>query len=447
MNWRKPLIYLLFYASGSKIPRILREIKKWEFASQEQIDKLNRHKLENLLLHSYNNVPYYHRVLEDSEVVVGGQVRLGSFSKIPLLTKEIIRKESTNLYSRDYKSRKSFQNSSGGSTGEPVMLIQDRHYYEWNVATKLYLNAVLGKDIGDPEIKFWGSERDIIEGSLKIKDKIISFLYNRKLFNSYQLNDQKINQLIALNNRFKPIAYWSYMDAALELANFLSCHEIYFYPPKFLISTIANLTEEVKEKIESQMKCKVYNQYGSREVGPIACQCTAQKELHTFPWYNYVEILDDEGRPVENKEGNIVVTTLQNFSMPLIRYVIGDIATASGYQCVCGRNTLLLETLLGRSEGYFKKADGSLVHAAFIEQALYFRDWIKKFQIIQEEINRVVIKIQLNENSLPSQENMEDVRQKTKILMGQLCKVDFDFVDTIERSPSGKYLVTLCKVQ
>lgn len=447
MNWRKQIIYALLYADGRKIPQHLKAIRQLEFAGREQIQDLTNEKLKQLLLHAYKNVPYYQKLLPECSVVKDDKVVLENFSSIPLLTKDIIRAQGRNLYSNDYQSRKPYENTSGGSTGEPVKFIQDREYDDWNIATKLYFNLVLGKDFGQSEIKFWGSDRDILAGNLTAKDRLINFFYNRRFFNSYRLGEPEIRRLIDLNNRFKPVAYWAYMESAFELSNYLSRHKLYFHPPKIVVSTIGPLTEEVKERIETNMNCKVYNQYGSREVGVISCQCQKQRSMHTFPWWNYVEILDQLGRTVENQEGRVIVTTLHNYSMPLIRYDIGDVAVAGGWGCDCGRNTMLLKKVIGRTLGYFKKADGSLAHSHFLVQAMFFRNWIKRFQIIQDDINHVLIKVQLNENAQPDQSDIEDIIRKTKILMGESCKVDFDYVDDISRTSSGKFVYTLCKVK
>jgi phenylacetate-CoA ligase len=267
MNWRKPLIALLLYTSGNKIPFILKEIKRLEFTDKETLQQHSRKKLEELLIHAYNNVPYYHKILQESNVVVDGDVHLENFPKTPLLNKEIIRTQGAGLYSKDYKKRHPYHNTSGGSTGEPVTFIQDKHYDQWNIATKLYFFDSLGKELGQSEIKFWGSDRDIIKGCLALKDRLINYLYNRKFFNSYRLDIEHIEQLIRLNNSFKPIGYWSYMESAFEIAKYLKEKNIYFHPPKMVVSTIGPLTEEVKNTIEEGMKGKVYNQYGSREVG------------------------------------------------------------------------------------------------------------------------------------------------------------------------------------
>ena len=238
MTYRKYLILALLFLGGRKIGRYLKEIQWFEQASADDIKQDTRQKLKRLLLHAAKNVPYYNNVLSECGVVVDGTVRLENFSQIPLLTKDIIRRQGENLYSSDAKHRKPYTNTSGGSTGEPVSFIQDKEYDDWNNATKIYFNTVLGKQLGQREIKFWGSDRDILEGTLTLKDRLINLLYNRKFFNSYRLNDPLLNDLVKLNNKFKPRAYWSYMESAVELADFLSSNDIPFHSPEIVISTI-----------------------------------------------------------------------------------------------------------------------------------------------------------------------------------------------------------------
>ncbi|MFC1851265.1 phenylacetate--CoA ligase family protein [candidate division CSSED10-310 bacterium] len=446
MNWRKPLICGLLSLSGSNILSHLKQIKTYEFSTRAVINNRRQEKLHQVLLHAYHHVPYYHRILSDNGVVVEGRVCLEKFSNLPILTKDIIRQEGSALYSRDHQQRKCYLNTSGGSTGEPVTIVQDKHYDEWNIATKLYFNEMLGKEIGDAEIKLWGSVRDILAGSTSLKDRVINHLYNRKLVNCYHLGEKELYELIDLNNRFKPVAYWSYMEAALELARFLALKPRKFYAPRFIISTGGPLSEEVKTQIEAHVGCRVFDQYGSREVGGIACQCLQQQGLHTFPWWNLIEIIDENERPVENGTGRILVTTFENYSMPLIRYEIGDVATAGGYTCDCGRASFQLNRILGRTIGYFQKADGSRAHSHFIVQAMYYKDWIKRFQIIQDAIDHLLIRIECSENREMSTPDLDDITTKTRILMGKQCAVDFEFVESIKRSWSGKFMYTICKI-
>lgn len=447
MSVRKHLILGLLRISGSKVGRYLDEIQEYETASADEIRRLTEQLLERLLVHAAANVPYYRELLGDCRVAADGRARLENFGSVPLLTKAIIRQQGERLYSSDHAKRKSYANTSGGSTGEPVRLLQDRQYDQWNVATKIYFNRVLGKEIGDRELKFWGSDRDILMGTLKLKDRLINRLYNRRFFNSYQLDTNRLRELVKLNNAFRPKAYWSYMESAFELARYLIESGAAFEPPELVISTIGPLTPEVKATIEQGMRCPVYNQYGSREAGVIACQCGEQRGLHTFPWWNHVEVTDRNGRAIESGEGDIAVTTLRNYSMPLIRYSIGDTAVVSGQPCPCGRKSPVLETVLGRTLGYFKKSDGSLAHSHFVVQALFFRNWIQRFQVVQEAVNHIVIHVELKCGHEADKADMADITAKTQVIMGRDCRVDYTFVERIEPSASGKYIYTVCKVR
>jgi phenylacetate-CoA ligase len=440
------VIFGLLHLTRSKIPQYLKEIEQLQYKSQDEIRRHQEEKLNKLLLHAYENVPYYNKILKESEVVIDGNVNLANFSRIPFLTKEIIRKEGNNLYSKDYKSRKPYDNTSGGSTGEPVKFIQDKEYFEWNVATKIYYNRVLGKDIGETELKFWGSERDIIKGNLTAKDRAINYLYNSIFFNSYNLNEENVTKLIDIHNKLKPSCYWSYEDAAFEFSKIVNDRNIKLYPSKFIMTTINPLTDVARKSIEKAFRCPVYDQYGSREVGPVACQCEKNLELHTFPWFNFVEILDKSDRLVKSgEEGRIIITNLRNYSMPLIRYDIGDVAISAGYiECRCNRNFFSLEKILGRTLGYFKKRDGSLIHSHYIVQRLFFKSWIKKFQIVQDDFEHIIIRIE--KIGKPYKSDLDDIATKTKILMGKDCEVEFEFVDEIEPSKSGKYLYTISEV-
>ena len=107
----------------------------------------------------------------------------------------------------------------------------------------------------------------------------------------------------------------------------------------------------------------------------------------------------------------------------------------------------MLKKVMGRTLGYFKKSDGSLVHSHFIVQALFFRDWIKKFQAIQDELDHILIRVELRGGQKAPKEDTDDIINKTKMLMGESCRVDFDFVETISRTASGKYLYTICEVR
>jgi len=435
MNWRKPIIFFLLYISGSKIPRNLKIIEKVSRLSKKELKNYQDRKLSKILIHAYENVPYYSRVLKKCRVVVGGKVNLKNFNKIPILTKDIIRREGNNLYSKDYKKRRFYKNTSGGSTGEPVKFIQDRNYKEMNViANKLYFNSMLGKEPGEREINLWGSERDIDSNSQGIKNNIINYLYNRNFLNAFKLSDSKIDKFIDIVNNFKPKTIWSYVESLDEFSKYINKNKLKVYSPEFIITTAGTLYPEIRKRAEKAFSCPVYNQYGSREVGPVAIECKEKNGLHYFPWSHYIEIIN----------GEIIITCLTNYSMPLIRYEIGDTASESLLaKCRCGLNTLYFDSIEGRTISHFVTNDNEIVYGQYFIHLFYYRKWVKKFQIVQNKVNEIECKIVGRKN----QKEMGSISFDIKKVMGNDCKVVFKFQKHIKNSKSGKYLYTICNLK
>lgn len=437
INWRKPIIQTLLSLSGSKVLNNLEYIRQLDSKSEEVILAEQEIKLKELLLHAYHHVPYYRVLLPKVGVIDStGGVDLTNFSQIPLLTKDLIRKLGHHLFSDDHNSRKSYINTSGGSTGEPVKFLQDKKYWDLNgIAIKLYFHETLGKEMGEPEINLWGSERDIYHNSLGFKERIINYLYNRTFLNAFRVSKKDLLKFVDIINKTRPVSMWVYVESIDLLARFIKEQKLKVHAPKFIITTAGTLYPEIRKTVEEVFKCPVYNQYGSREVGAMAIECERQDGLHVFPYLQYLE----------NINGEVVVTSLTNLSMPLIRYKIGDTAEFNETsKCECGRSTKVLKSITGRTISHFKTSAGEIVHGQYFIHQFYFLDWVKQFKVVQTEINHILCLIVKREKE--NQQDLKNIESNIKLVMGDLCDVQFKYVDTIEPTESGKYLYTESKI-
>jgi len=452
MNWRKPLLRIMLdlkdtlLGARSATTRCYDEILALESAGRKAIEACQQQRLEDLLLHSHLHVPYYRGVLEECGAVREGRVHMDRFTQIPFLTKDLIRERHGDFISDDCGKRHVYRNSSGGSTGEPVDLFQDNLYRSMNWATVLYYNHALGKELGEREAKLWGSERDILKGSIGIKAMTENFLYNRLLLNGFRMTQDNFREYVARINRFRPRSLWTYVDSIHQLACFIERENQKVFPIPITITTAGTLTQEVRDYVERVMGTQVYNQYGSREVGPIAADCCKQEGLHLFEWSQVVEVLGADGKPASDGEsGEVVVTLLCNYSMPLIRYRIGDMAVAADRFCSCGRPTRLLKAVTGRITDHFIRKDGTLVHGEYFTHIYYHRSWVRRFQVVQEDYDRIVNNLVVTQQ--PGIEEEREIERLIHAVMGNRCRVDFRYVDRIVPSASGKYLYTISNVK
>lgn len=93
----------------------------------------------------------------------------------------------------------------------------------------------------------------------------------------------------------------------------------------------------------------LFDAYSASEFGSIAFQCPEHPGLHVQSEHVYLELLRDDGTPcAPGESGRVIVTDLQNFAMPLIRYDLRDHATLAD-ACPCGRGLPVLQEILGRS--------------------------------------------------------------------------------------------------
>ncbi len=445
LNWRKPVINLLLKSTGSTVPSKFEYLKSIEYLSREKIEQIQHNRLEQLLKHAYENCPYYTKILAEANVVQNGHVHIENFHKIPFLTKDIIRKEFDNLVSKKTAARKTWTDTSGGSTGIPVKFLKDNLFWDLGITSHIFYNHMIGKEMGEKEIKLWGSERDTLVGKETTAFRLKNWLYNRKLLNSFRMSEKTMHRYVDSFNLFKPKSVWCYTESIYELARFVKENSLSIYSPDAIIATAGTITEPVKQLVEEVFKTKLYNQYGSREVGCIAAECSKQEGLHIFEFSQLLEIVDERGQEVSaGQVGENIITTFYNLSFPLIRYRIGDTSIKKDGWCSCGRKLKLLKTVTGRVSDHFRTKNGTIIHGEYFTHLFYNRPWVKKFQVVQNDFTDIEVFIISSEKK--NDDDIIDIEDKIKHVLGQDCRVNFKYVDKILTSASGKYRYTISKL-
>lgn len=445
MNWKGHAYFHYADLRGYHFPRRFAELTR-RF-SDKSLQENRGEMLQRMLAHCRASVPFYSDRPDIGPLPLS-QIHLAEYlQRWPILTKETIRNHFDQLKARDLGDRKWTYNTSGGSTGEPLRLIQDYDYRDQSTALTLFYYQMLGYEMGDSLIRLWGSERDL-EGKTKTpKARFFNWLTNTTQLNAFQMSLERMRGFIKTFNSLRPRLIVAYAQAIYELANFAESEGLEVRPQRAVVTSAGTLFPFMREKIAKVFGCEVYNLYGSREVSDIACEVPGGTGLWVAPWGNYVEVVDDHGETVPpGTTGNLLITCLTNYAMPLIRYQIGDrgaiLPEAENGSHPPGQ---VLKTITGRNVDAFRTRDGTLVDGEYFTHLLYFRSWVWKFQVIQKTPERVVFKI-MPTQARPSPEDLKEITQKTQLVLGPGCSVDFEFVNELPPHSSGKYRYTISEV-
>ncbi len=424
--------------------RSYQDLQKKQYRSFQENAAEQRKLLYEIVSYAVAHVPYYRNIAHERNISLTLENIEQDLRKFPVLTKEIIKKEGKRLYSEEKIAYTI--GTSGGSTGEPVRLRQDAAAF---VNTDKYFLSFAGYDIGDKTLMLWGSEKDVFEGTIGLKAKISNrFIHRLRFLNSFRMDDRQMEEYVKVINTWKPKVIRAYVQSIFELSSYIIRNKKKVYSPAGIVVSAGTLFPEWKKQIEKVFQCPVINQYGSREVSGIAISCPHQTHLHCNMFVNYVEIVDERAENAEpGVDGNIIITNLRNKSMPLLRYAIGDIGALSAEKsCPCGRNTHMLKYVKGRTVNVFRTRDGKRIDGEYFTHLFYGRDWVNRFQVIQNDYEQIDIHVELRQGQNPVNDEMDDICDKIRLVMGA-CSIRVIYDETLPASPSGKFIYTVCRLK
>jgi phenylacetate-CoA ligase len=391
---RRTLYPLMKWREYPQCFALLREFRQYEFASSEIILAHQTAALRKLLRHAAAHVPYYGELFDRSGIDPA-ELRLpDDLSAIPPLSKSALRERQGDLLATNVERSKLRWNASGGSTGEPVQFCQDERYWASGCAIRWFFESWWGIQPGEPTAAVWGADRDF--HGWDWKERLYSRISQLKVCNAFALTRDRMEKFARTLNAWQPPLITGYASALETFAHFLFEQRQWRIRPRAVISSAEILTEEQRVVIESAFDAPVYNFYGSREVNNLAAECPACCGLHTNMLTRYLEIVDDEGKPLPaGTPGRVLVTDLVNTAMPFIRYENGDIASWAEQPCKCGRPFRLLEKIWGRSSDFIVTPDGKSIHGEFFTHLFYYIREVQTFQVMQHALREVEVSVVL----------------------------------------------------
>lgn len=427
------------------------KVKRQEFQAslRKGPDHLRRDveaKVRNILIHARETSPYYRNACKAMGPFGSSSFKLDDLQQFPLLTKDIIKQQRSSLLSERFQSRDLDMDLTSGTTGTRTQFYRNHECTVSRVGRQLGILELCGYRPGTRRALLWGVNSDLSTGGVRgLRQWFRSFADSQESLPCKVMSEQDMMAYHVRLRRFKPSVLYGYPKAMSQFGRFILDRKLQPIKVRTIISTAERLTPKQREFLRQVYGGEVFDLYCTREYGCIGFECKRHEGFHIDTESVFVEIVKD-GRPVEPGEsGEITITDLLNYGMPLIRSRTGDIGMLSPTSCECGSPLPLLKALDGRVPDNIYRPDGSIVAGVLLSYLFMDMPAIRAAQFVQENMKELDVFLEVNGEF--SDELRKEALRQVRERMGSEIEVRFTPVLEILRNPlSGKYQDVISRI-
>jgi phenylacetate-coenzyme A ligase PaaK-like adenylate-forming protein len=434
---------------GQQLRAIIERLEQSQWWSAQTLERHQLGQLQRLLAHAHETVPFHRERLTAAGYRPGQAITWEFWRSLPLLRRGDLQDQGDALKSTSLPDEHgdTVKIGTSGSTGRPVSVW--RSALQARILDAIVLRKLLWQPC-DLRLKFGAVMRDA---------KGASFAGAHRHYPDWGPPAGLVYQtgpatVIDKQSSTAEIAGWlrseapDYLKTTPSVLRDLSFHfmDEGLEAPRLrgILCSAEIVGPDLRELIRRVFGLGVFASYGAREVGTIAVQCPEHEHYHVQAEALLVEVLDDEGAPCAPGEtGTVVVTALQGFASPLIRYEIGDRAMV-GTPCSCGRPHPVLTHIVGRTRDAVVLPSGERRHCYTLGFAFWQLSDLRHFQIIQRSLYDLEVKL-VARRPLTSEVEAE-VARRIKAATGDHFSIGFTYHDAIPHTPGGKFQDFICEV-
>jgi phenylacetate-CoA ligase len=411
---------------GGQFIENLKGLRKICQLDKQSLESLVKQKKVDLLRHAVQNVPYYKSLRKH----IDSQQQDISIADFPILEKDLIQSRCEELLFKD--AEKLIKQSSSGSTGQQTSVFWSKKEQSIHRATQILWWEWAGYRMGDPILQTGITPN---RGQLKMmKDKLFRTYYLSAFSHT---REQVIAALLWAKNQQAPVlaGYASSLYVIAQIAK-ESGIEVKF---KTAISWGDKLFPHYRAEIRNCFNCQVFETYASAEGLMIGAQMDLDYMYLMTPNILLEIVGDDDQAVPDGQMGQVLVTNLNARSMPLIRYRIGDLAIKLSDEARPVNAKLpfpCLKKVIGRDTDIVRTPSGKFLVVHSFTGIFEFIPEIKQFCVIQNSLQGILI--QYIPNASFSTGILIGIRERIQQELAEEFQIDFQKVDHITPSPSGK---------
>ncbi|HSG27129.1 MAG TPA: hypothetical protein VLA34_01525 [Candidatus Krumholzibacterium sp.] len=415
-----------------------REISSAPYMQPEELERLRQERLSRLIEYCGSKVPFYRELFREKGIDPSSDIRDVRVlaDRGVTVTKEDLRERLDDFISEDFRKEELVRNFSGGTTGVPVDLYKTFDHWCLRMAVKMRSEDWIGKKPGCPSTIIWGHKSGLdMKGWMKLH--LYWGFQNYRFLSAMDLTEDRLLEYVKRIRRAGSRYVESYVNPVHLMA--LAIERAGVRAPRLdgIVTGAEKLLDVQKEKIESVFGCPVYDRYGCSELTNISCECTEHRGQHINADTLWVEVVGKGDVPVTGEPGEVVVTDLMGYAMPLIRYRTDDSAVLSDRRCDCGRVFPMFEEVIGKQLRRIKAPDGFEMTGKYFQWTLYDIHGIFRYQFVEKADDWIEIRI-IPDGTVEHDTITARLMEGLSEFRSHGVRMTVEFVDEIPLTRSGK---------
>jgi phenylacetate-CoA ligase len=424
---------------GMPIPPILQlfKLRRQQWLDFETLSELQQKKLTAIVNNAYHNVRFYRKVFDSEGIKPADINSIEDMRRIPITERQDLQVHPVgDITAESVDLQKCKKTLTSGSSGRPLTIYRTRP--EDNLIDIVWARAFL-----ENGANIWDKNADFHAFQSIPKRWFEHFgIWRRTTIPSLADPMKQIGML----KQAGPDVIRGNPCLLVNLVTIIQRKGIEGIDPR-LVFTMGNLLDQdSRALIESVLHTRVFDYYGTTELGCIAWECSEHTGYHINSDSVVIEVINEKGEPARKGErGKLICTGLLSYAMPFIRYNIGDVGILGAKSCPCGRGLPLLEHLEGRAFDFFVSADGTHHSPSLIHNQIKHVPGIQQYRVVQENETSVTAEIVPDKNL--SQKTSEELRRIMKRVLGDEAETRVEIVSEIPCDASGKMQAIVSKVK
>jgi len=415
--------------------RVLSEMTEHLRWSTEELRRYRLWKLREVVRHAFFNSPFYRQFYGRQGIHPDDIRSLDDLKKLPILEKAMLQQVGPDQVCTLKSEAGVMIEVTSGSMGMPLRILRTwRDLY--------YIKAKIIRSFRQTGLRFYHRQAVLKSSAESLTGR--HWFENFGILRKYWLSvvDPPEVNLRKLR-RIRPHHVHGYPSGLLAIAELLQSRGQTFRIPNICCGAEV-LDEPMRQAIENAFQAEVFDLYGTREVGNVAWECRAHQGLHINDDALIVELLDELDNEVpEGREGEIVVTYLDAYDFPFIRYRLGDRALRMPGNCPCGVNFGRLQQITGRSDSRIRLPSGEWV-SGLVFQELRMLTCLAAFRILQDD--PACVRLQLVFRDEAGKSEVDAIVKRTAGLLRNELQVIPEILPELEREAGGKIRAVICRL-